>query len=323
MDSHLKSIILNSTGADDLFSIGTIQSLWSGYGSIDRYGLAGSEFGSVIVKHVRLPERSQHPRGWNSDNSHQRKLRSYQVETAWYRDWAARCIEDCRVPKSLALEQREGEFLMVMEDLSSSGYPSLKDHVSQNQMIVCLKWLASFHATFLEEKPQGLWKTGTYWHLKTRPDELDAMSEGELKQAASLLDKTLSDAPFQTIVHGDAKLANFCFSADGKKVAAVDFQYVGGGCGMKDVAYFIGSCLDEHECERLEQTLLDAYFDALQKALAIHRPTVDAKAVEAIWRPLYAVAWTDFYRFLQGWSPGHWKIHSYSERLAREIVSSL
>jgi thiamine kinase-like enzyme len=147
------------------------------------------------------------------------------------------------------------------------------------------------------------------------------MDEGKLKEAASLLDKTLSDAPFQTIVHGDAKLANFCFSADGKKVAAVDFQYVGGGCGMKDVAYFIGSCLDEHECERLEQILLDAYFDALQKALANQRPTVDAKAVEAIWRPLYAVAWTDFYRFLEGWSPGHWKIHSYSERLANEVVA--
>lgn len=323
MDSYLRDTILKATDADDLFPIGTIQSLWSGYGSIDRYGLVGSSLGSVIVKHVRLPERSQHPRGWNSDNSHQRKLRSYQVETAWYRDWASRCAEDCRVPKSLALEQREGEFLMVMEDLSSNGYPSLKDRVSQNQMIVCLKWLANFHAAFLEEKPRGLWKTGTYWHLKTRPDELDAMAEGELKQAASLLDKTLNDAPFQTIVHGDAKLANFCFSADGKHVAAVDFQYVGGGCGMKDVAYFMGSCLDEHECERMEQTLLDAYFDALHKALANHRPTIDAKAVEAVWRPLYAVAWTDFYRFLQGWSPGHWKIHSYSERLAKQVLNDL
>jgi len=82
MDSHLRDTILKATDADDLFPIGTIQSLWSGYGSIDRYGLVGSSLGSVIVKHVRLPERSQHPRGWNSDNSHQRKLRSYQVETS-------------------------------------------------------------------------------------------------------------------------------------------------------------------------------------------------------------------------------------------------
>ena len=323
MDSHLRNTLLKATDADDLFAIGTIQSLGSGYGSIDRYGLVGSKLGSVIVKHVRLPERSQHPRGWNTDHSHQRKLRSYQVETAWYRDWAARCNEDCRVPQRLALEQREGEFLMVMEDLTSSGYPLLKQHVTQNQMIVCLKWLANFHATFLEEKPQGLWKTGTYWHLETRPDELKAMSGGELKQAASILDKTLNDAPFQTIVHGDAKLANFCFSADGTNVAAVDFQYVGGGCGMKDVAYFIGSCLDENDCERLERVLLDAYFDSLKKALDVHQPSIDAKKVETIWRPLYAVAWTDFYRFLQGWSPNHWKIHGYSERLARQVLKEI
>jgi len=283
MDSYLQNTILTATSAQDLYPIGTIQSLWSGYGSIDRYGLVDSDFGSVIVKHVRLPDKTQHPRGWNTDNSHQRKLRSYQVETAWYRDWAARCDKDCRVPQSLALKQREGEFLMVMEDLDSSGYPAREDRANQNQMIVCLKWLANFHTTFMQEKPQGLWKTGTYWHLKTRPDELKAMGETELKQAASAIDETLSQAPFQSIVHGDAKLANFCFSANGAQVAAVDFQYVGGGCGMKDVAYFFGSCLDEHDCERLETKLLDAYFAELQKALANHQPTIDAVAVEAVW----------------------------------------
>lgn len=35
------------------------------------------------------------------------------------------------------------------------------------------------------------------------------------------------------------------------------------------------------------------------------------------------VAWTDFFRFLQGWSPGHWKIHRYSERLARKVLDQL
>jgi len=124
-------------------------------------------------------------------------------------------------------------------------------------------------------------------------------------------------------VHGDAKLANFCFSSDGKQVAAVDFQYVGGGCGMKDVAYFISSCLDERECERLEGPLLAHYFAALKEALTEYQPEINSAEVEAVWRDLYPVAWCDFYRFLKGWSPGHWKIHRYSERLAREVVASL
>jgi len=321
MDSHIRSTILTATGAKDLFIIGLIQSLWSGYGSIDRYGLTGSDVNSVVVKHVKIPQQSNHPQGWDTHNSHLRKLHSYQVETRWYQHWAARCNNHCRIPHCLSVEQHDNEILMVLEDLDNSGYPVRKDRVTTDEMILCLDWLAHFHATFMGEKPQGLWKTGTYWHLETRPDELNAMQDGALKQAATALDQALNEVPFQTLVHGDAKLANFCFSPASTQVSAVDFQYVGGGCGMKDVAYFISSCLDENECERMEARLLDDYFLTLKEALAIHHPNIDAAAVEASWRPMYAVAWTDFYRFLKGWSPGHWKIHHYSERLANEVVS--
>ncbi len=323
MDSHIREIVLAATGADELFFAGSIQSLWSGYGSIDRYGLAGSEFGTVVVKHVRLTGQGRHPRGWNTDFSHQRKLRSYHVETTWYERWAALCGDDCRVPHCLALEHLEDEVLMVLEDLDSSGYPARRQQVGQVELAHCLSWLAHFHAVFMNRRPEGLWDIGTYWHLDTRPDELETMEEGELKQAAAELDRVLNRAPFQTFVHGDAKLANFCFSQDGSEVAAVDFQYVGGGCGMKDVAYFISSCLDEDECERHERQLLDLYFRHLKTALVKHQPEIDPAEVEAAWRPLYSIAWTDFYRFLKGWSPGHWKIHRYSERLAHEVVSSL
>ena len=128
---------------------------------------------------------------------------------------------------------------------------------------------------------------------------------------------------FQTFIHGDAKLANFCFSADATQVAAVDFQYVGGGCGMKDVAYFIGSCLYEDACEQHEAALLDVYFNALKDALESRGRDVDPHAIEQEWRALYPVAWTDFHRFMKGWSPGHWKIHSYSERLSRQVLAQL
>jgi thiamine kinase-like enzyme len=212
---------------------------------------------------------------------------------------------------------------MVLEDLDSSGYPARKNTVNDAEIQTCLNWLAHFHAIFIGEKPAGLWNIGTYWHLDTRPDELETMAQGELKQAAATIDKTLNEAPFQTFVHGDAKLANFCFSQDGDQVAAVDFQYVGGGCGMKDVAYFISSCLNEFECESKEQVLLDHYFKTLKQALSLYHPEINPAEVEAAWRPLYEIAWTDFYRFLKGWSPGHWKIHSYSERLAHKVVSHL
>lgn len=322
-DANFTDILLQSTGAVALSGTEVVQSLWSGYGQIVRCHLTGGAIPSVILKHVRWPNERAHPYGWTSDRSHQRKLKSYQVETAWYARYAERCLDDCRVPHCLAVEHRPDGVLLLLEDLNAAGFAGRRRSVSDTEVDGCLSWLANFHATFMGNQPKGLWTTGTYWHLATRPDELDRLDDSRLKAAAVELDRRLSDSPFQTFVHGDAKLANFCFSADGRKAAAVDFQYVGGGCGMKDVAYFISSCFDEDECERRESSLLDRYFELLREALERTGKAIDGHALEADWRELYPVAWTDFFRFLQGWSPGHWKAHRYSKRLASKVLDNL
>ncbi len=312
-----------SLGASAVEELETMQSLWSGYGKIARYALRDCGAQSVVVKLVRIPTERDHPRGWNSDFSHQRKIRSYEVETAWYKDFAERCDEWCRVPECYAAASGEGELMLALEDLDTAGFSGRRSGASLEDVKSGLSWLASFHARFMGVEPEGLWPTGTYWHLETRPDELEVLSDLPLKAAARKIDETLAACRYQTLVHGDAKLANFCFDDTNQLVAAVDFQYVGGGCGMKDVAYFIGSCLNDTECERLESTLLDWYFAELAEALERYDSSFSAASVEEEWRALYAVAWTDFHRFLKGWSPGHWKVHSYSERLAREVVEGL
>ena len=328
LDANLTVIVLRSTGAETISSTEVVQSLWSGYGQIVRCHLTGGAFPSVVLKHVRWPEERGHKYGWASDHSHQRKLKSYRVETAWYERYAERCLDGCRVPNCLAVEHRPDGVLLLLEDLNAAGFAGRRRSVSDVEVDACLSWLANFHATFMGEQPDELWTVGTYWHLATRPDELEALEDSPLKAAASELDRRLSGNPFQTFVHGDAKLANFCFSTDGRDAAAVDFQYVGGGCGMKDVAYFISSCFNEDECERRESALLDRYFELLREALeclgkTIDGQLIDCQALEANWRELYPVAWTDFFRFLQGWSPGHWKAHGYSKRLASEVLNSL
>ncbi len=324
MNQHFQNTILKATGAESLSEIEVIQTLWSGYGEIVRFGLEGSKMNSVVVKHVNLPEEGNHPRGWNTDLSHQRKLKSYKVETEWYKNLSKNCNDACKIPKCFALETKGSEVLMVLEDLDETGFAGrLNSSANWDNINACLKWLANFHATFLNTKANGLWETGTYWHLETRPEELVALEDLPLKNAASAIDKKLNESPFQTLVHGDAKLANFCFSNDGKKVAAVDFQYTGGGCGMKDVAYFIGSCMSEKDCEHFEDKILDFYFAELKNAVAAKNSTVDLEALENDWRKLYHVAWADFHRFVKGWHPGHWKINSYSERVSREVVKKL
>lgn len=300
-----------------------VQTLWSGYGSIVRYTLEGASVPSVILKHVHFPNEQRHPRGWNSDFSHHRKVRSYQVETTWYQQWSKRCSASCRVPRCLAVEIVEDDVLLLLEDLDAAGFSGRCSTVTEPELNACLQWLASFHATFMQQKPDGLWKKGTYWHLETRPEELEVLEDLRLKAAAPKIDSMLDQATFQTLVHGDAKVANFCFSHDMCRAAAVDFQYVGGGCGMKDVAYFLGSCFDEYVCETRETEFLDRYFLYLHRALNTSDSSIDSDAVEAEWRALYPVAGTDFYRFLQGWSPGHWKIHRYSERLANEVLNAI
>ncbi|MFT6321936.1 MAG: hypothetical protein ACJAT4_002871 [Granulosicoccus sp.] len=315
MNEYFKSIILQRTGASSLFEKKMIQELWSGYGKIMRVGLEHAAVESVVVKHVQLPLSKNHPRGWNTDLGHQRKVKSYQVEAAWYDTYSKNSA--ARLPKCIAIETQEKEMLIVLEDLDIAGYPLRKSAVSWEEIAECLAWLAQFHASYLGKTPTGLWDVGTYWHLETRPQELAVLDDQRLREAAPVIDKKLNTCIYQTFVHGDAKLANFCFAKDGS-VAGVDFQYVGGGCGMKDVAYFIGSCLDERECERLEAQILDTYFEHLQSELKEKN-----EALETEWRSLYRVAWADFHRFLKGWSPGHWKINNYSERVTTEVINNL
>ena len=185
LKNSFQSIILESTGASALTTQKVIQNLWSGYGKIIRLGLKDSPYKSVVVKHVRFPDENNHPRGWNTDLSHLRKLKSYEVEVTWYHDWSAMCTDACRIPKQLALEAHSDEVLMVLEDLDAAGFPLRKTSVKQEEMNACLAWLANFHATFLNVVPTGLWKTGTYWHLETRPDELEILDDPELKARAS------------------------------------------------------------------------------------------------------------------------------------------
>ena len=315
MNEYFRSIILESTGATDLVEKETIQQLWSGYGKISRVELVEGPVESVVVKHVQLPVTAKHPRGWTTDIGHQRKVRSYQIESNWYKSYSRDCT--ARLPACYGLKTKNNEMLMVLEDLNAAGFHLRKHAISWEEISNCLAWLAQFHGSYMGRHPEGLWEVGTYWHLETRPEELAALTDQKLREAAPLIASQLNNCQYKTFVHGDAKLANFCFASDGR-VAGVDYQYVGGGCGMKDVAYFIGSCLSDRDCEKMEGQILDTYFDHLETALGERN-----EALETEWRSLYRTAFADFHRFLKGWSPGHWKINSYSERVTAEVISKL
>ena len=297
-------------------SVEAVQTLWSGYGQIVRARLDAADVASVIVKWVEPPETAEHPRGWSGASGHARKLRSYEVERCFYTRHCQEPSPSHRTARCFVAERSDRGWRFVLEDLDGLGYSGRAvREVDPDRIDQCLAWLAAFHARFLGHDPVGLWEVGTYWHLGTRQEELAALEDAQLRDAAPRLDAALNSCRFRTLVHGDAKIANFCFGQH--DVAAVDFQYVGAGCGIKDVAYFLSSCMSDAECEREAESKLDRYFGLLRAALPA---SVDAHALEDEWRGLYPAAWADFHRFLAGWAPDHWKIHRYTRAMTDEAL---
>lgn len=296
--------IANALGARRARKRERIQSLWSGYGELFRVELDGGPHRTAVVKWVRPPASA------SSDVGNARKLRSYTVERAFYESYAPRCDETCRVAALLASRIGErGEQMFVLEDLDAAGFDGRTDEGSDAQLDRALAWLGSFHARFLGDAATGLWPTGTYWHLETRRDELAAIADRELRDAAESLAARLGGARFQTIVHGDAKDANFCFGAAG--VAAVDFQYPGRAPGIVDVAYLLYGRADEPS-DSIDHRRLDRYFAHLRSALGD-----GADAIEAEWRALYVAARLDFCRFLAGWRPSMWRGDTRGQQFVR------
>jgi hypothetical protein len=299
---------------DNTFEL--IQNLWSGYGKLIRTKLDGQ---SLVIKQIKYPTQQDHPKGWNSNLSHARKIKSYQVEISWYQNYNEP-LQEAYSPRYISYHEVDNTHSLILEDLKVLNYIS-KDTINEDEIKLCIKWLAIFHAKYLGVPPKDLWESGSYWHLETRPDELAVTQDKKLKANAQKVNKKLSSANYKTLIHGDAKLANFLFSPS--RVSAVDFQYVGGGVGVKDLAYFLTSIYNEDELFKNAETCLDYYFIELSKALSTFQQKVDFNLLENEWRILYPYAFCDFYRFLKGWSPTHFKLNSYSEYIIKKVLECI
>lgn len=313
MKEHaIESLVRRATGAHTAVFEAPLQSLWSGYGEIRRVRLHGGGPATVIVKWVQPPKGAVPE---TRDVAHRRKLRSYAVEHHWYERHAPRCPSEARIARCHGCFRLAEGWVFVLEDLDAAGFAERRSVAGREDVLACLRWLAAFHAAFMQVEPAGLWPEGTYWHLATRAEELRRTRNPRLRQRAAAYDGRLRRAPYRTWVHGDAKVENFCFAHEElAPVAAVDFQYVGGGCGMRDVVYLLWGCLDAASLHAWAEEALACYFDELRRVLRRCHPELDGAAVEAAWRPLYAVAWADFLRFLAGWDPS-FVLHDYDARM--------
>lgn len=320
--------------------INHLADLWAGYGSIYRIHTSKSntEDATYIVKTIAPPHSSAGDEEY--DEGHVRKMLSYRIEANFYRDWAGqlgRPADGCCIPKLLASSE-EGEQVqtLVMEDLSIR-FPILTERrgtLSDKQVEKALQWLASFHASSWDIESysstssfcpppsessnwagKGLWRIGGYHYLATRLDELSSISAtstwgklglhagSDLPAAVEWCLNNPSRRSSLSLIHGDVKAANMAFSRDTASMAMYDFQYVGVGLGVQDLAKFLTTSIPSHRLrdQKGEETLLKMYHGELVKRLP---KEADYQFDELMqdWE-LALVSWV---RFLAGWSGGFW-----------------
>ena len=298
----------------------TLCSLWAGYGRVTSVtGEADGRRVPIVVKRVSPPAA-----GAGGDGGHQRKLESYVAEASFYRaigPWLAGKASRCRVARPLAVVETGGgddnnntpySLALALTDLRPEFPIFARGGIKPPQIRTALTWLAGFHAAHWglagrgDVPPLLKQRQGTFWHLATRPAEFEDIPSdwADLKSAAHAIDATLTSAaagPPGTLVHGDAKAANFCWSNDASRAAAFDFQYVGSGVGAQDVAYLLSSAGTSNDAD--EDAALAFYLDALLAALAAEG--ADPAGYDAhVLRSHYELAAADFVRFMAGW--GWW-----------------
>lgn len=75
VNKEIELCLLKTFSVQKAEEIEVVQSLWSGYGKISRWKLIGADIKSVIVKKIQAPTQQEHPKGWNTNFSHRRKMK--------------------------------------------------------------------------------------------------------------------------------------------------------------------------------------------------------------------------------------------------------
>lgn len=299
-----------------------LTTLWAGYGAV--YHIVAKEgpkgrSKNLIIKDVSPPS--------DSGVGHQRKLYSYEVEAAFYQQVAPTLLE-----RGLAiatpflaehnLDGNGGSMHLVLSDLREE-YPRQNRPMDLAHAKAALSWLATLHGSYWQRPiPEQLWRQGTFWQLDTRHEELEAMEPEwrELQRAAQKISDALEESKFSTLVHGDFKGANICFNESNAapKAAAYDFQYCGGGDGMKDVAYLLCSTVQGKVVQLHEEELLQHYHSELIAQLPPQ--AAEEYSIEIMKRRL-DLAICDFVRFMAGW--GWWGNTNWAAQRCRDYLKKL
>ncbi|KAI5460844.1 Ecdysteroid kinase-domain-containing protein [Mariannaea sp. PMI_226] len=190
-----------------------------------------------------------------------------------------------------------------------------------------------------------LWLNGGYTYLATRQKELASLEDDTdsewsaafcdpmpgskfsvADQVASFL--TPRGRPFESFIHGDVKSENLFTTASGDEVAFFDFQYVGLGFGVCDIAKLFTCSVplnmltsdydvpDELSMDEGERALLERY----HKTLLVRRPPglASFEYPMDVFIRHWETALVDWCRFQASW--GFWGNTDWLEARVRSIL---
>lgn len=221
-----------------------------------------------------------------------RIFRFYEKEVGFYRDFAPLTPIPTTACYAAEYDPEADDFALLLEDIGDATVHSQVDGCSADAALVTVRNLARHHAAFADSAlfddpdfawvpfgsdsptPEGVvqgmadsWGPFQESFPELVTAELAAIMERFGPSARSLL--SVGDGHPVTLVHGDYRLDNLFFSADGT-VTAIDWQVCAKGPFAYDLAYFLTQSLTIDDRRTHEAALIDAYLDELRAAGVDH-----------------------------------------------------
>ena len=249
----------------------------------------------------------------------------------------------------------DSRFSLLLDDFSEANgwHQVVQTDLAQTQ--ATLQAFARMHAFFwlgnkTEALASSLWPIATYWDQAKQPtDQANRLSshlsrfvadfgDPEVSEAtrrkdygvllashAERLEREVHQGEKQTIIHGDAKSANFFYktsssSEEGLDVGVIDFQWTGRGLCATDVAYAMWACPQSQVLDQ-EQQLVEYYHGQLVQELAKLEPSGGGGGTKVpslnAFKAQYKAAFLDLCRVVIA---DHWSIVTPTTLAARAAM---
>ncbi|MCY4081622.1 MAG: phosphotransferase [Caldilineaceae bacterium] len=223
----------------------------------------------------------------------------HRREYLFYRDVAGqKCM---RVPALFYgdFDERSHRFVLVLEDLGGMETIPQSAGLDAARAREAVRAVAGLHGRFWEAAGDpALSACGDFLttgecrimqtvYLLTLPAALERFGDLFSVEARWLAEEfgyripahfaAVSAGP-KSVVHGDYRADNMLFGGGREELAVIDWQGFGTGCGMYDVAFFLGTSVSSDLRRRIERDVLDEYHAIVLGAGA------ESYSREACWR---------------------------------------